>query len=122
MLETDAMNITLPNSTSKFKLDGVNAERLNQIDNTSITESIYTIRFLLAKLLNQLLELNRNGRLPIEDYFECEFFNDDDIVKPPCSGQIHDTVLSKSSLTPRMYPMILVYDLELHLLYSRLCG
>jgi len=33
MLETDAMNITLPNSTSKFKLDGVNAERLNQIDN-----------------------------------------------------------------------------------------
>uniref|UniRef100_A0A915PE32 Uncharacterized protein n=1 Tax=Meloidogyne floridensis TaxID=298350 RepID=A0A915PE32_9BILA len=59
---------------------------------TSITESIYTIRFLLAKLLNQLLELNRNGRLPIEDYFECEFFNDDDIVKPPCSGQIHDTL------------------------------
>uniref|UniRef100_A0A1I8BWX3 Anoctamin n=1 Tax=Meloidogyne hapla TaxID=6305 RepID=A0A1I8BWX3_MELHA len=162
MIETDAMNITLPNSTLKFKLEGVNADRINEIDNyhdqlwnlfiaevielifpainlcmfawiikdknrrlptriqyiyllcpalalilsitqaltihTSITESIYTIRFLLAKLLNTLLEINRKGRLPIEDYFECEFFNDDDIVKPPCSGQIHDTVLSKSSV------------------------
>ncbi|KAF7633324.1 hypothetical protein Mgra_00007304 [Meloidogyne graminicola] len=163
IVETDAMNITLPNSTLKFKLEGINTERLNEIDNyhdqlwnlfvaevielvfptinlcmfawiikdkrrrfpiriqyiyllcpalalilsitqaltiqTSITQSIYTIRFLLAKLLNILLEINRKGRLPIEDYFECEFFNDDDIVKPPCAGQIHDTVLSKSSLT-----------------------
>nr|CAD2187010.1 unnamed protein product [Meloidogyne enterolobii] len=184
MLETDAMNITLPNSTSKFRLDGVNAERLNQIDNyhdqlwnlfiaevielifpainlcmfawiikdknrrfptriqyiyllcpalalilsitqaltihTSITESIYTIRFLLAKLLNQLLELNRNGRLPIEDYFECEFFNDDDIVKPPCSGQIHDTVLSKSSLTVVITIHIIPIIIAVYLLIKNL--
>lgn len=174
MRDTDAMNITLPNSSLQFHYAGVNAERINEIDNVgwvgsvlwtfhlfifqyhdqlwnlfiaevielifpainllmfawiikdkkrrlptriqmiylvgklsifsllflqlcpalalilsitqaltihvSITESIYTIRFLLAKLLGILLEVNRQGRFPIEQFFECEFFNDDDIV------------------------------------------
>jgi len=86
----------------------------------TLTEQIYTIRFLIAKLLSGLLELNKKGRLPIEAFFECEFYNDDDIVvrfgtikvllsvqhitpisfqKPPCAGQLHDTVVSKSTLT-----------------------
>ncbi|KAK0394213.1 hypothetical protein QR680_000623 [Steinernema hermaphroditum] len=60
----------------------------------SLDESVYTIRFLLAKLLSPLLEVNREGRYDIEQYFNCEFFNDDDIVKPPCAGSIHDQVLS----------------------------
>ncbi|TMS32369.1 hypothetical protein L596_000218 [Steinernema carpocapsae] len=60
----------------------------------SLDESVYTIRFLLAKLLSPLLETNREGRYDIEQYFDCEFFNDDDIVKPPCAGSIHDQVLS----------------------------
>lgn len=38
------------------------------------------IRFFLAKILNILVEINKKGRLPIEAYFECEFFNDDDII------------------------------------------
>lgn len=46
----------------------------------TLSESVYTIRFLLAKLLAILLIINKPGRLPIENYFECEFFNDDDIV------------------------------------------
>lgn len=46
----------------------------------TLNESIYTIRFLLAKLLSVLLEFNKPGRLPIENYFDCEFFNDDDII------------------------------------------
>lgn len=45
-----------------------------------LTQSIYTIRFLLAKLLGVLLELNKPGRLPIENFFQCEFFNDDEII------------------------------------------
>uniref|UniRef100_A0A914H019 Uncharacterized protein n=1 Tax=Globodera rostochiensis TaxID=31243 RepID=A0A914H019_GLORO len=163
MLNTDAMNITLPNSTVQFHYSGINVDRINQIDNyhdqlwnlfiaevielifpvinlfmfawivkdkrrrlparvqiiyllcpalalilsitqaltihVTITESIYTVRFLLVKLLSILLEVNKAGRFSIEQYFECEFFNDDDIVKPPCAGQIHDTVLSKSTMT-----------------------
>lgn len=45
-----------------------------------ITDSIFQIKFLLTKLLSTLLEINKPGRYPIEQYFECEFFNDDDIV------------------------------------------
>jgi hypothetical protein len=33
MRDTDAMNITLPNSTVRFHYAGVNAERINEIDN-----------------------------------------------------------------------------------------
>jgi hypothetical protein len=36
MRETDAMNITLPNSTVRFHYAGVNAERINEIDNVRI--------------------------------------------------------------------------------------
>ncbi|KAI1702337.1 hypothetical protein DdX_15519 [Ditylenchus destructor] len=164
MRETDAMNVTLPNSSVVYRYEGINAERINEIDmyhdqlwtlfvaevielifpmlnivmfawiiqdrkkrklptrvqiiyllcpalalilsitqactiHVTLTESIYTIRFLLAKLLGVLLELNKKGRLSIEEFFECEFFNDDDIVKPPCAGQLHDTVVSRSTLT-----------------------
>uniref|UniRef100_A0A1I8AB54 G protein-coupled receptor n=1 Tax=Steinernema glaseri TaxID=37863 RepID=A0A1I8AB54_9BILA len=62
----------------------------------SLDDSVYTIRFLLAKLISPLLEVNREGRYDIEQYFNCEFFNDDNIVKPPCAGSIHDQVLSPS--------------------------
>ncbi|KAI6238510.1 hypothetical protein M3Y99_00674600 [Aphelenchoides fujianensis] len=64
----------------------------------SLSESLYTIRFLLSKLLGVLLEINKPGRLPIEAFFECEFYNDDDIVKPPCAGTIHDQVVSKTTV------------------------
>ncbi|KAI6243093.1 hypothetical protein M3Y99_00158800 [Aphelenchoides fujianensis] len=64
----------------------------------SLSESLYTIRFLLSKLLGVLLEINKPGRLPIEAFFECEFYNDDYIVKPPCAGTIHDQVVSKTTV------------------------
>ncbi|KAI6174673.1 hypothetical protein M3Y97_01016700 [Aphelenchoides bicaudatus] len=64
----------------------------------TLSDSIYTIRFLLSKLLGVLLELNKPGRLPIESFFGCEFYNDDDIVKPPCAGTIHDTVVSRTTV------------------------
>lgn len=74
---------------------------------------MFTIRFLLAKLLAQLLELNSRGRLPIEAFFGCEFVNDDDIVvgagedssgssllqKPPCAGTIYDQVVSNATMS-----------------------
>uniref|UniRef100_A0AC34RD77 Uncharacterized protein n=1 Tax=Panagrolaimus sp. JU765 TaxID=591449 RepID=A0AC34RD77_9BILA len=60
----------------------------------TLSESVHTVRFLLAKLVATLLIINKPGRLPLEEYFECEFFNDDDIVKPPCAGTIHDQVVS----------------------------
>lgn len=46
----------------------------------TLSEAVYTVRFLLAKLLAALILYNPSGRKPIEDYFECEFVNDDDIV------------------------------------------
>uniref|UniRef100_A0A7E4UUJ7 UPF0187-domain-containing protein n=1 Tax=Panagrellus redivivus TaxID=6233 RepID=A0A7E4UUJ7_PANRE len=64
----------------------------------TLSQSVGTIRFLLAKLMSTLLAVNLPGRLPIEEYFECEFFNDDDIVKPPCAGTIHDQVVSPFTL------------------------
>jgi hypothetical protein len=33
MRETEALNITLPNSSIQFRYTGVNAERINEIDN-----------------------------------------------------------------------------------------
>ncbi|CAD5209977.1 unnamed protein product [Bursaphelenchus okinawaensis] len=64
----------------------------------TLFDSMYTIRFLLSKLLAQLLEINASGRYPIEQYFGCEFINDDDIVKPPCAGTIHDQVVSNTTM------------------------
>ncbi|CAD5213338.1 unnamed protein product [Bursaphelenchus xylophilus] len=64
----------------------------------TLFDSMYTIRFLLSKLLAQLLELNSPGRFPIEHFFGCEFINDDDIVKPPCAGTIHDQVVSNTTM------------------------
>lgn len=46
----------------------------------TLSESVDTVRFLLAKLIATLLIINNPGRLSLEEYFECEFFNDDDIV------------------------------------------
>lgn len=46
----------------------------------TLSEAVYTIRFLLAKIFSTLLVFNKQGRLPIEEYFKCEFYNDDDIV------------------------------------------
>lgn len=46
----------------------------------TLAEQIYNMRFILAKLLNSLLEVNKKGRLHLEAFFDCEFFNDDDIV------------------------------------------
>jgi hypothetical protein len=64
----------------------------------TLSEAVYTIRFLLAKILSSLLVFNKSGRLPIEEYFGCEFYNDDDIVKPSCAGTIHDQVVSPFTL------------------------
>ncbi|KAH7704370.1 hypothetical protein AAVH_28430, partial [Aphelenchoides avenae] len=63
-----------------------------------LSDDIYTIRFLLAKLLGVLLEVNRSGRLPIEEFFECVFFSGVGILKPPCPGIIHDLVVSRGTL------------------------
>jgi hypothetical protein len=64
----------------------------------TLSEAVYTIRFLLAKIFSTLLVFNKHGRLPIEEYFGCEFYNDDDIVKPSCAGTIHDQVVSPFTL------------------------
>ncbi|KAI6171679.1 hypothetical protein M3Y98_00889000 [Aphelenchoides besseyi] len=166
MRETDAMNLTIPNSTNPgqiYRFNGTNAQRINEIDlyhdqlwtmfvaevielifpminlfmfawiiqdktrhhlptkvqiiyllapalalvlsiaqacmiYVTLSDSLYTIRFLLSKLLGVLLEINKSGRLPIEAFFECEFYNDDDIVKPPCAGTIHDQVVSRTTV------------------------
>ncbi|KAL3100478.1 hypothetical protein niasHT_021925 [Heterodera trifolii] len=184
MRKTDAMNITMPNSTVQFQYKGINVDRITKIDNyhdqlwnlfiaevielifpvinlfmfawivkdkrrrfpsrvqiiyllcpalalilsitqaltihVTVTESIYTVRFLLVKLLGVLLEVNRAGRFSIEQYFECEFFNDDDIVKPPCAGQIHDSVLSKSTMTVVMTIHIIPIVIFIYLLVRNL--
>uniref|UniRef100_A0A915CLS1 glucuronosyltransferase n=1 Tax=Ditylenchus dipsaci TaxID=166011 RepID=A0A915CLS1_9BILA len=184
MRDTDAKNISVPNSTQVYRYKGINAERINEIDlyhdqlwtlfvaeiielifpminvmmfawiikdkkrrlptrvqiiyllcpalalvlsvsqactiHVTLTESIYTIRFLLAKLLGVLLELNKAGRLPIENFFECEFFNDDDIVKPPCAGQLHDTVVSRSTLSVLIVIHIIPVVVFIYLLLKNL--
>lgn len=45
----------------------------------TLTKSIYKIRFFLTKLLEILLKINKPGCKQIENYFDCEFFNDNDI-------------------------------------------
>lgn len=43
MRETDAMNVTLPNSSVVYRYEGINAERINEID---MVEDFGTVLFL----------------------------------------------------------------------------
>uniref|UniRef100_A0A914EJU3 Uncharacterized protein n=1 Tax=Acrobeloides nanus TaxID=290746 RepID=A0A914EJU3_9BILA len=140
MAESDGMNFTSKNASMVYEKNGINEDRLREIDvyhdrlwtlfvaevvelifpainlllfcwlcpvlslllsisqafmiYVTLEKSVFQIRFNLAKLISTLLEVNRDGRYPIESFFECEFFNDDDIVKPPCFGTIHEQVVS----------------------------
>uniref|UniRef100_A0AC34G6N3 Uncharacterized protein n=1 Tax=Panagrolaimus sp. ES5 TaxID=591445 RepID=A0AC34G6N3_9BILA len=116
MLQTNGSTLVDGNKTIYYIYEGINQERINQIDflcpalslmlsisqacmiHVTLSEAVYTIRFLLAKILSSLLVFNKAGRLPIEEYFGCEFYNDDDIVKPSCAGTIHDQVVSPFTL------------------------
>lgn len=56
MRETDAKNITLPNSTQLYRYQGVNAERINEIDlvNNFLLEVLLRYRHVDLDMINKL--------------------------------------------------------------------
>ncbi|VDM46337.1 unnamed protein product [Toxocara canis] len=90
----------------------------------SLADRIHHVRFILGKIISPLLEHNPNGSRPIEQTFDCQFWDGDENggrnSTPSCSSVLHDEVVSLTTLDVIIFLHIIPIVVFLYVLLRNL--